>query len=182
MLCIVPLCGALRGNNSICSFDFPGVSVHRYDVHVASIEDAKQQMLQYGPKDNLGKSRYAEVDWTIEWGWKDENGSPNYNSSWVKPKVKVTLPRLVISQDAPAEVYKALHELESSLMNHEFNHMRRALLTAELIASKLKSMANEPNPTPQKLNLAAKKLIAQNNSWDFWYDQQTFHGRTEGIF
>jgi predicted secreted Zn-dependent protease len=181
-LMVLPLCGLMHAPLLEDSFHAEGVTVAYYDITVRNLDDARSQMVTVGPLDPFGARRFAAVTWKIQWRWNPQGGQQALRQVQVRPQITVTLPRFAYTTDTPGAEITKLQRLFGDIERHEKNHLRRVLMTVAMMREALSLEAQAPDASAESMNKVAQKLISDNNGWDRWYDEQTFHGRSEGVF
>lgn len=181
-LIVLPLCGLMHAPLLEDSFHAEGVTVTYYDITVRNLDDARSQMLTVGPLDPFGARRFAAVNWKIQWRWHPQGGKQALRQVQVKPQITVTIPRFSYTTDTPEAEITKLQRLSEDIERHEKNHLRRVLMTVAMMRESLSLEAQASEASAESMNKVAQKLISDNNGWDRWYDEQTFHGRSEGVF
>ena len=181
-LMVLPLCGLMHSPLLEDSFYAEGVTVVYYDLTVRNLDDARSQMLTVGPLDPFGARRFAAVTWKIQWRWNPQGGQDALRHVQVQPQITVTFPRFSYTGDASKADIIKLQRLFEDIERHEKNHLRRVLITVSMMREALSLEARAPGASAESMNKVAQRLIADNNGWDRWYDEQTFHGRSEGVF
>jgi predicted secreted Zn-dependent protease len=152
-------------------------------VSATSISELKNKLLNgNGPKDPNGVYRYAVTRWSIKWSWplKEEHVA-DYSGATVKHSVEVIIPNWEVTHVDSSELNQ-WQSLYLKLLNHELDHARNALKTASLVKYRLLKLNDSGINNPDIGNSIARKLVAQNQTWDREYDSLTDHGKSQGIY
>jgi predicted secreted Zn-dependent protease len=160
------------------------ISFTSYPVTGNSNEELRADLIKNGPKDKLGKPRFAFADWNIQWRWSlDGSGKVLPSSVQLSCQVEITMPRLVPTRATSPEIIRKWYEFVARVRRHELNHARHAQERAWLIRERIAEADRRDGPlSPAVANKIAGKVLREIQSLDLAYDVLTEHGKSEGAW
>lgn len=159
-------------------------TVRWYDVRGNSPEEVRAALLEHGPKDDLGKRRFAYAEWSIHWNWKlDKDRNVDLSTVTISCEGSLVLPRFVPAADTSPELRSEWTRYFDRLMRHEEQHLAHPEQNAFLIIEKLKAAKAKDGELPLKrAQKIVQNVIYQIREMDRTYDLETNHGKSEGIW
>jgi predicted secreted Zn-dependent protease len=156
-----------------------------YEVEGASVEELEASLRERGPKDDLGKTRFAYTDWTVEWNWKRfDDGTIDPNSIKLNCIAMILLPKLgKASEKISEDLLNAWNGFVKRTKAHELNHVSHIDQTAPRILTRLKEEhKREGAVTRERAEKIISEVIAEIRGLDRRYDARTNHGLSEGTW
>jgi predicted secreted Zn-dependent protease len=164
-----------------CPVTFSFIS---YPVSGSSDEELRTELIKNGPRDKLGKARFAFADWHITWRWGlDGVGNVLPDTIKLSCQVEITLPRLVPTKQTSPELVKRWYDFVGRVRQHELNHARHAQERAWLIRERISEAQRRVGPlSPAAANKIAGRVLDEIQALDYAYDLSTEHGKSEGAW
>ncbi len=172
------LCGNAWGCPVIPTYTY-------YEVSGSSVSELEASLRERGPKDDLGKARFAYTDWTVEWNWKRfDDGTIDPQSIKLTCIATILLPKVANTDGKIADdLLSAWNGFIERTKAHELNHVSHIDKTAPAILTRLKEEHRRTGTlTRERAEKIISEVIAEIRGLDRRYDARTNHGFTEGTW
>lgn len=161
-------------------------NVQYYDITGRDIPFLMGEMDTKGPRDrHSGRKVWAHTRWRIDWDAQREETRTSCKYADIKTVVRLDfiVPRWVNNDGVSQQVKKAWDRFYAALQKHEYKHAMHGVGAAQDIERQLLALKTEASCRilDKKAEEIVNKVIQEYSRKDLILDDQTKHGRTEGV-
>ena len=161
----------------------PPVQISHYDVHGMTPAQIRESINESRPTGQDGKRWDAIAKWYVTWKYKTAQSSAgcSVQSFDVNLETSMTLPRL--TNEAPAAVKEKWREYLAALTAHEKGHLQFGNSAAKAIQQAGTTMPARGTceELRRDIRTMAHQILDDHRRREVEYDEQTGHGRTQGV-
>jgi predicted secreted Zn-dependent protease len=159
-------------------------SVEYYEISGSKARQLKRAMKHLGPRE-AGRRYVAYTEWVLTWTYTfDERDTEcRFDSFDVRVTITTTLPRWDPGDDAPVELLERWRRFIGALERHENGHARIALEAAASIDAAVSALGPRAgcDELERDAEATARDQVERYRRRERRYDDQTRHGRTQGV-